>query len=186
MSILERIAYICLISLCVISGTVLIREDLSRNSTIGRASLITEKSLVGKRLVISGEAWNESRLSAVFFLSSQCHFCDASMPFYRRLVDAQQKSGAGRLPLIAISREQSSTLREHFAQNQITFDRIYQVPQSFNLLAGTPTILFVDETGIIRHAYIGKLNSEQEQEVLSLFDDHTVAETCRSSQKCSV
>jgi hypothetical protein len=166
MSKLERLAYLCLISLCMVSGGVLLRNQLSQHTL--QASILNSHDLIGKKLDVPGANWNATAMSAVLFLSTECRFCEASMPFYRQLVEAHGQSPTNHIALLGLSREPDHDMEEHLAKNHVRLDRVLQLPHNFNLLRGTPTLLFVDQSGIIRRAFVGKLNEPEEQQIVAL------------------
>ncbi len=169
MSKLERLTYICLIGMCLVSGTILIREHWSIRESQTNIQENPAAGLVGKKLQIPGVDWKSSQLSTVLFLSTSCHFCEASMPFYRRLV-AQHQQGQGKnIALLAISAEPDHIVNSYLMRERVNFDHVYQISLPDNLLRGTPTLLVVDDQGMIRRADIGQLNPSKEDELLNIF-----------------
>ena len=185
MQALERAAYISLISLCLVSGVTLARRNMSHHIVDSSRVMPTEKDLTGKRLELTDLDNVDRQGAAVLFISSHCHFCDASMPFYERLVALERESQPKHVPLVIISREPVRDIEEHLASHHVVADHIYQVPSTFTLLRGTPTILFVDKAGMIQHVFMGQLNSAKEKQVLELLGTTRVDLTCQASQECS-
>jgi hypothetical protein len=168
MSWLERTVYVCLIGLCLISGGILISKQWSQHIAKAQSPASYARSLVGQKLQLSEVGWSRSQMSAVLFLSTQCHFCEESMPFYRELSENRSTVSKNRVALIAISREPGSDVENHLGQNHVYFDHVYQVPSTFKLLKSTPTLLLVNGEGTIQRAFVGELNVEREREVLAL------------------
>jgi thioredoxin-related protein len=127
-------------------------------------------TLVGKKLDIPGVAWNSSQISAVVFLSTECRYCEASMPFYRRLVSEHHQTASSGVALLAISLEPSEYVNKHLASEQVQFDHVYQLAQSNRLLRETPTFLIVDKDGIIQLAALGVLPTSKEKEMLQIVE----------------
>lgn len=121
-------------------------------------------SWTGKKLNLPGVEWKASRINAVVFLSTHCHYCDASMPFYRRLASVHKVSNSP-INLIAISPEPVDVVQRHLADEQVEFDHVYQIKLPNPMLNGTPTTFLVDDNGSILQARIGKLNSSEEDEI---------------------
>lgn len=166
MSKLERLTYICLITLCVVSaGTLINRDWLAHKAQKQMGSPVT---LVGKKLDIPGVTWSASQISAVVFLSTECRYCEASMPFYRRLVSEHRQTASSRVSLLAISFEPSESVNSHLTSEQVQFDHVYQIAQPNRLLPGTPTFLIVDKNGIIQRAAFGELPTSKEDEMLQI------------------
>jgi thiol-disulfide isomerase/thioredoxin len=179
---LEQAAYVCLIALCLVAGTVLISDRWYQHKAQVQVPVSITQSLVGKKLDVPGADWNESAMSAVLFLSTECHFCDASMPFYRQLADIHNQRSANRVALLGVSREPGRNLEDHLAQNHVGFDHVYQLPSTFKLLTGTPTLLLVDRTGTIRRAFVGELNAPQEQQLLAFMKTGDLVATVGTSE----
>lgn len=168
MSRLERITYICLIALCAVSVAAIGHAKWSAYKAQQTPSLPPQAAL-GKKLEIPGVAWNPSHLSAVVYLSTRCHFCDESMPFYRRLAEQHQKDPSRIPDFLAISPEAPAQVEEHLRDNHVTFDQVYQIGLPHSFLRGTPTLLIVDGDGVVRRVDVGKLSAIKEEEIIQLF-----------------
>lgn len=174
-SSLERTAYVFLISLCLVSGGILIRRQWVQYKFQASVPALTAKSVVGRQFDVPGVSWSTSDVNAVLFLSTRCHFCEASMPFYRRLSQAHRQTIKKRVALLGVSREPSGDLQNHLADNHVELDRVYQIPSTLTLLSGTPTLLIIDGSGVIRQAFVGELSDAQEQKVLAFVRDGSLA-----------
>jgi hypothetical protein len=53
----------------------------------------------GQRLNLSNLNWTPQKSTLILALSTNCHFCTESVPFYKRVVIASQRRG---LPLVAV------------------------------------------------------------------------------------
>ena len=168
MSRLERWTYICLITLCLVSGGFLVKDHLRSQSLRREAGVDPAKSMLGKAFPVRGADWQSSKLSMVVFLSSSCHFCEASVPFYSRLLSDHRRGDRRTVPVVAVSAEPKEDLGRHFTAEHLDFDQIYQIPLPNDLLRGTPTLMVVDEYGIIRRAVVGQLPPSREEEFLQI------------------
>lgn len=166
MSKLERLTYMCLITLCVVSAGTLINRDWLAHKA--QKQMESPTTLVGKKLDIPGVTWNSSQISAVVFLSTECRYCEASMPFYRRLINEHHQAANGKVSLVAISLEPSDYVKTHLASEQVQFDHVYQMETPNKLLHGTPTFLIVDKNGVIQRAAFGELPASREDEMLQI------------------
>ena len=166
MSKLERLTYICLITLSVVSAGILIKRAWLTHSA--QKQMASPNTLVGKRLDVPGVIWNSSQISAVVFLSTECRYCEASMPFYRRLVSEHHQTAKNGVSLLAISLEPSESVNSHLTSEQVQFDHVYQIAQPNRLFPGTPTFLIVDKNGIIQRAAFGELPASKEDEMLQI------------------
>jgi thioredoxin-related protein len=123
-------------------------------------------SLVGKQIPIAKADWQSSTATIAIFLSSSCHFCEASVPFYARLLLASREAHDRAIPVIAISAEPREDLKRHFAAEQLEFSEVYQIPFPNNLLRATPTLMVIDKRGTIQRAVVGQLPVSRQTEFL--------------------
>lgn len=168
MSKLERITYLCLITLSVLLIGLLIEARLSNRIVAADAQTPTAVALVGKKVEIPGAAWSFSPLNVVVYLSTTCHFCAESMPLYRRLATERHGPAGNAFTLVAVSAESPKDLLSYLAGQQVEFDSVYQIQLQNTLLRATPTVLIVDENGIVRRAAVGKLGAASEDALLRM------------------
>jgi hypothetical protein len=109
-----------------------------------------------------------AKLSAVVVLSNTCHFCVESADFYRRLAALEGRAGGHFQALFLGTRGPEDADRFVSAQG---LDRSRTRPLPPDLQArvpGTPTLLLVDGRGRVTQSWMGKLNHNQEEEVLAV------------------
>ena len=110
--------------------------------------------------------WKKSKLTLVLALSTQCHFCTESAPFYKGL---KKRDG---VHLVAVLPQDLSESKKYLAQLAIGVDEVRQVSLPSIGVEATPTLLLVDQQGVIKNTWRGKLSRLQESVVL----DHLVAQ----------
>ena len=165
MSNLERITHISLIAVSLVAAGLLIEGRL--HSPQNRMPGDPNASLVGRPLSIPNVDWHVSRLNVVLFISTQCHFCAESVPFYRQLADAS-RNVEHPTSFSVISLEPSAAIKAYLARERVPASAVYQLPSEGAPMRGTPTLMVVDSGGIVRRVLTGKLGPEQERETLSL------------------
>lgn len=101
----------------------------------------------------------------VLALQSDCSFCQESMPFYRRLL---VERNSGDLQIVVAAPSHDVGIGEYLAQEEFHPDDVVFVERGQLPVAGTPTLLVVDASGTVTHAWIGRLDAEQEAEVMSV------------------
>lgn len=101
--------------------------------------------------------------NVVLIVNSGCHFCQESMPFYRRMA-ALRKDGAIRL--IATSMEPDVSLQQYLTTSNLAVDAAVQYKISLPV-RGTPTLLVTDNKGRVQRSWLGQLTADQEKEVLA-------------------
>jgi rhodanese-related sulfurtransferase len=98
-------------------------------------------------------------------LSTKCHYCSESAPFYRRLVGALE--GQADTKLVAVLPEEVSEGEEYLKKLGVLINDVKQTPLELIHVSATPTLLLLDKSGTVTHSWLGKLAAEEEDEVLS-------------------
>jgi len=163
MTKLEKTTHVCLIALCLLAGGLLIEQRFFSQPD---DAPLTAGSLVGRQIKLPGAEWQAAPVSVLLEISSTCRFCNESMPFYRQLMAARD-DGAAKVPVIVASRDAVPVMRKHLDEQQVTVDKVLH--SRLDALAPvTPTVYVVDSQGIVKRAFIGKLDAAGEQELLGI------------------
>jgi len=117
---------------------------------------------IGTRLKLDGVDWR-GHPSLLLALSVGCHFCTESADFYRKLAAECRKDG---LHLSAALPQPENESKSYLLNLGVHVDDVKQVSLSSLGVDGTPTLLLVDSSGIVKKAWVGKLQAEREQQVL--------------------
>jgi len=150
------------IAIIVIAASLLI--TLVRMSLPwGRHPDQVEPMKAGARLVLPAVAWSATQQTLVLVLSTECHFCTESAPFYRRLVqDLASREGTRVIAVLPQSVDQG---REYLRGLGVSIGEVQQVNLSSLGLQGTPTLMLVDGMGTVTDLWIGKLMRREEREL---------------------
>jgi hypothetical protein len=163
MTRLETVTHVALIGVCCLAAALLIEHRFFPASQDDESA---EPDPVGQKVVLPGADWNAAPFSVVLQISSTCPYCNASMPFYRRLTAARQ-SAATKLPLIVASPDAVAVIRKHLEDEQVTVDRVlHSGLQAFAVV--TPTVYVVDSKGVVRRAFVGELDAAGEKQLLAI------------------
>ncbi len=161
---LEKAAYICLITVSLLSLCLLLEKRFFRPAPAGQPS---ESALVGQReQSVPVTLWKDSTKNVVLLLSTRCHFCADSTPLYRQLSAMRQRTPHG-MSLLVASLDLREKMRDYLAQQNIDVDNVFQADSGFARVSVTPTIFLVDSHGVIRRVFFGKLDWIQERRLLS-------------------
>jgi hypothetical protein len=125
----------------------------------------TIQSNVGNKLSQPDIDWTKSDKNVVLMLSNTCHFCTESAPFYKRLVQEQTQHGTFRLT--AVLPQPVSDGQKYLSGLGVEISEIKQLVPGAIRIQGTPTILLVNNAGVVTQEWLGKLTAEEENEVLS-------------------
>lgn len=163
---IELFANVAIIIVAILLGIVLAQRYLLPTHP-SSADVESTPIQPGTMLAIPGVDWHKSNRTLVMVLSTNCHFCSESAPFYQRL--AQERAKHKDVSLIAVMPQSLDAAQKYLSDHGITVDEIRQAPPGAAHAKGTPTLIMVDQTGSVVASWIGKLPSVKELEVLNRF-----------------
>jgi hypothetical protein len=108
---------------------------------------------------VSRGAYAASPYTLLMFVRSSCHFCTASMPFYKGLTVPEPP--LNKLQFVVADSEPAEMARNYLAAHQVKVNDI--TPGSPDV--PTPTLILVDKSGVIKAFWVGQLNDSGEREV---------------------
>jgi hypothetical protein len=123
--------------------------------------------LVGRQLTVQGLVGSRVAYGVIIVTSPHCVFSINSASFHRRLISAARDA---RMPLwIAAPRSDATTrfLREQKLETAAIVDWRDLSRRS----RGTPSVILVDESAVVRRMWVGQLREEEEYEVLAAIAD---------------
>jgi hypothetical protein len=164
---LEIVCYVSMIFASLLAtGTLLERRfKQPTTATITSASKL-DGSIEGSTLRLPGARWGDSSMNIVLYVNSNCHFCTESSPLYRQLV--QVRKDASAVSLTAVSTEAPEITKRYLQQQAINVDHILQASLAEAGVRGTPAILAVDSSAVIRKAFFGKLDKPREDRLVAM------------------
>jgi hypothetical protein len=102
----------------------------------------------------------------ILAMSTTCHFCEESIPFYNKLSDGLRNT-SGSPTFVALFRESTEQVSAFSQQRGLTVSTVAAVDFRTLHVAGTPTIILLDESGKVVDFWVGKLSTEEEQAVFA-------------------
>src|SRR5690242_8880029 len=157
---IELVANIAIILVAIVLVVVLVKHFVFPARTEN-----TVQSNVGAKLSQPDIDWSKSNKNVVLMLSNTCHFCTESAPFYKRLVQEQTQRGTFRLT--AVLPQPVSDGQKYLNGLGVEINDIKQLSPGGIRIQGTPTILLVNNAGVVTEEWLGKWPPEKENEVLS-------------------
>lgn len=121
---------------------------------------------VGAQVPLPGADWPQSERTLLMVLSANCRYCTESAEFYRRL--AQERTNRPSLRLLAVMPHEIEQGRSYLEGLGVRVDEVMRAPAGTPGVRGTPTLILVDNQGVARNIWVGKLTTERESEVLNL------------------
>jgi len=122
----------------------------------------------GAKLSVPGIDWAENGQTLLLVLSTTCHFCSESAPFYQRLLKERNDS----VRTIALLPQSVSESKDYLNDLGISVDEVKQASLKSINVRGTPTLLLVDGNGAVVNEWVGRLPLDQEAEVLRLIQSN--------------
>jgi len=168
---IQTISNLAIIIVALLFGTVLVYRLLLPTSQ-KPAAVETEEIKIGTKLPLADVDWSKSEKNLVLVLSTSCHFCSESTPFYQKL--AQLKTGRGDVRLIAALPQSIDEAQRYLSEHHLSVDEVRQTSLNTINVRGTPTLVLVDRNGAVVQTWRGKLPPEKEAEaVATLFGEHS-------------
>jgi hypothetical protein len=121
------------------------------------------KALLGKTINLPEFQFPSQRGSIVLALSTTCHFCKESLPFYKTLAAQVQ----GKADLIAVFPQSDSEAREYLKSASLPVARVVSADLSTIGVHATPTVLLIDRSGKIQGVWNGLLSQKGQDELIS-------------------
>jgi len=154
---LEYAANIAIIVLAIVIAGMFLRQSRGSRQELHRVA-------VGSHFNLQNVDWRQSPRHLVFALSTTCHFCTESAPFYRRLVEECKRRN---IPTVAVMPQSAAEAKNYLQNESVTMDRIVQSPLSDLEISGTPTLVLVDCNVTVKDAWFGKLPPSKENDLLT-------------------
>src|SRR3977135_661859 len=101
--------------------------------------------LVGTKISLAGIDWSKSTRTVVLALSTTCHFCSESAPFYQEL--QQQKQNG--VSLVAVFPQPVEDSRNYLNKLGVSITAVVQGSLASVGVSGTPTLLLIDTQGSV-------------------------------------
>jgi thiol-disulfide isomerase/thioredoxin len=139
------------------------RESTSIQPTVSSSDRV-RPNLVGQKAPIQDVDWQESHKTVVLYLSTTCHFCKESTPFYKQLLDAKFKDD---FKLVAIFPQDAEQANEYLQAHGLKVDQVISRSLTPIGISGTPTLLLVSDDGLVSGLWRGKLDEAKQAEVLA-------------------
>jgi thioredoxin-related protein len=154
---LETCANVAIIVLAIAAGAVLVKSYFWPQPP-------EPEHLRGKKVLLQGEDWAKNGQTLLLVLQQGCRFCSESAPFYQRLAREENEHRATRL--IAVLPQDVNTSRQYLSELGVHIEEVRQVQAASLGIRGTPTLLLVNDEGVVTESWVGRLSADEEAEVI--------------------
>ena len=159
---LEFLTNLAIIVAAVLLSVVLIKSyllpDNSKNGP--RESRVT----AGVQVSLPGVDWSNNNQTLLLVLQKGCHFCTESAAFYQRLV--RETAGHGNIHLIAVLPQATDESKKYLDDLGVAIEEVKQAKLDSIGVPGTPTLILVNDQGVVMTSWVGKLSADDEAKVL--------------------
>ncbi len=171
----EVAANVAVILLAVVIGSVFLKDRF------GISGQDLNEVKAGDQLPgLPAYKWNAHERTLVLALRSGCHFCEASMPFYRKLAQLEQSNQIG-VHLIAVFPDDPAAVHKVVEIQQLTLEVLPLFELGQVKVQATPTLMLVDEQGRVSKVWMGQLPAAEEAEVIAAISKPPAAQSKQQS-----
>ena len=117
----------------------------------------------GKKISLPGIDWTKSDRTLLLALSTTCHFCTESAPFYQNL----QSHKPANLRLIAVFPQSVEDSESYLEKLGVVVSEVVQAQLNSLNVSGTPTLILIDKEGIVQNSWVGKLSNDEAEKVIN-------------------
>jgi hypothetical protein len=117
---------------------------------------------IGQKIDLPGPVGIDK--TVVLAISTQCHYCSESMPFYKKLA-ASVTAKHGHI--VAVLPQSQKEAQDYLQSNGVSVDEVFQEQLSKVYVSGTPTLMILDADHKVMSSWVGKLSPDRENQVLS-------------------
>ncbi|HEY6328194.1 MAG TPA: hypothetical protein VI756_02575, partial [Blastocatellia bacterium] len=117
----------------------------------------------------------------ILAVAEGCHFCSESADFYKRIAKAVAGS---ETHLVVVLPQEVSEGRRYLSGLGVDVADVRKASLDSLGVAGTPTLILVDNSGLVKKVWVGKLSPEGEADVLNSLHQKTALD-CTSCSETS-
>lgn len=150
-----------------------------------RASQNNSQSVQGPRVgdqlpAIPTIDWKSNDRTLLLVLRKGCHYCEDSMPFYRRLAQMSEEKKL-KANLVAVFPDAAADVENVLQSQHLSVKTVPNVPLGSLKVPGTPTMILADSSGRVLQDWVGQLTDQQEQQLLDTVQKQSAANTGSAS-----
>lgn len=161
----ELVTNVAILVVCVLIGWSVITH---KGLHFGQDEAgLEEAHLIGQTLPApAGYHWADHQKTLVLAIRKGCHFCESSLPFYKRLGDLE-KSNTLHAHVVAVMPDDPTDGATVLNSAGIAVEGVFGQRLDSMQVSGTPTLLLLDASGRVKHAWLGLLTPEQENAMIA-------------------
>ena len=159
MKLLEKMSNVALILGVGVFLVIVLRGELAKRHPPNTSP----QALLGKTVSLAGVHFPQERNSLILALSTSCHFCKESFPFYKELTN----KSLGRVDVFAVLPQPQVEAQTYIQGAAIQATQVISTNLDNIGVYATPTILLVNSAGKVQGAWVGLLDEESQHKLLA-------------------
>lgn len=156
---LDKIANIAVILGVAVFIFVVVRGEFAKR----KAPDDSPRTLVGTSISLPGLQLDQTHNSLLVAISTTCHFCQDSLPFYKELAAKAQ----GKIDVIAVLPQTTAESEAFLQKAGVSATKVVSARLDSIGVRGTPTMLLVDTHGKVQEEWRGFQDEKGRQQVLA-------------------
>lgn len=158
----EMAANVAIIVVAVLLIAIATRQYLLPKQTPPAQAHARKIPQSGDSVALANVDWRKNGKTLLLAVSTTCHYCTVSGPFYQRLVKEH-----GNAQLIAVLPQTVGEGQTYMKKLGVEIADVRQVSFNDLRIVGTPTLILIDEGGKVTDVWQGALQPDEENEVSS-------------------
>jgi len=167
--IVELAANLVIVVAVAVGATVWLRRPNTagplHNTSL--TSPVSEYPTLGTQIVLPGVDWNAHKATLVVAISSACHYCVASTPFYSEITHSTHVA-----PIVVVMPQGEQDAQAFLREHSITPRSVVSASLASIQVSATPTLLLISPSGMVTKEWVGELTNMQRHDVIESLD-HT-------------
>jgi thioredoxin-related protein len=164
MKLLDKIANVFVIIGIAAFLVIAVHNRVWKPNNQPKSQAAMAEELRGKTIQVSGLSFPRPRASVLLVISTNCHFCRDSLPFYRTLSDDLK----GKADLLAVLPQPQTEASAFLSSAHVEVTQLATASLSQLGVTGTPTMLLLDPNGKVQEVWVGRLDESRQAQVRSL------------------
>jgi len=162
---IELTTNIAIITVAILLSIVLVKNYLLPGSKSEPGAPPTVP--VGTKISLQDVNWAAKKRTLLMALSDTCRYCTESADFYKKL--AQERAKHDDVRIIAVLPQDVSAAQAYLNKLGFSVDEVRHSPLDAVGVQATPTLILLDDKGVVTASWVGKLPPEKETEVINRF-----------------
>ncbi len=162
---IELTTNIAIITVAILLGIVLVKNYLLSGPKPDPG--VPPTVPVGTKMSLQDVNWAAKKRTLLMALSDTCRYCTESADFYKKL--AQEKAKHDDVRIIAVLPQDVTAGQAYLNKLGVSVDEVRQSPLEAVGVRATPTLILIDDKGVVTASWVGKLPPDKEAEVINHF-----------------